>query len=267
MKMIYCRIVLLIFFLGMSSTVFAEQTLTIPGTGDNQDLLRKIAAIFQKQHPGTKVKIPDSIGSGGGIKSVSRGKVALGRTARPLKDHEKNGMIEYLFAVSPIVFAVNNSVQDVKNITNEQLIGIYNGEINNWKQMGGHDNKIFPISREPGDSSLLILENHIKGYSSIKSVGKVFYTTPDAAQAIAEHNYTIGYVPKGFALENGLTALSFNGVEATEDNLKSGEYPLATPYYIVSKGEPTGLAAAFMNFLASDEAKAIIFESGATPTL
>ena len=36
-------------------------------------------------------------------------------------------------------------------------------------------------------------------------------------------------------------------------NVTTGKYNLITPYALVSKGEPTGLAAAFVDFFYSEE--------------
>ncbi|MBU4117543.1 MAG: hypothetical protein KJ555_02120, partial [Proteobacteria bacterium] len=50
--------------------------LVIPGTGDSQVLLQKLAVLYTKNRPVT-VEIPESIGSGGGIRSVITGKTEI----------------------------------------------------------------------------------------------------------------------------------------------------------------------------------------------
>ena len=51
-------------------TAFGATTLTIEGTGASQDILRSVAKAFTEANPGITVNVPDSIGSGGGVKAL-----------------------------------------------------------------------------------------------------------------------------------------------------------------------------------------------------
>ena len=51
-------------------------------------------------------------------------------------------------------------------------------------------------------------------------------------------------------------------MEATVDNVKSGDYKLSRPFNIATKGEPTGVAADFINFIMSADGQAIVEEEG-----
>ena len=163
--------------------VNAKDILEIPGTGDSQELLRGLAKVFNESQDVITVSIPNSVGSGGGVKLVGTGANELGRVARGIKSKEKRYNLKYIqFASSPVVFAVSHNVKGVDNITAEQVAGIYSGEIKNWRALGVNPGKIYVISREPGDSSRKVLEKNIPGYKDIgKSIGKVIYSTPEAA--------------------------------------------------------------------------------------
>ena len=80
---------------GMYGISAATEKIVIAGTGDSQSLLRVLAGDFEKSHPGTAIEIPDSIGSGGGIKATAMGKCDLGREARGIKDKEKKYGLKY----------------------------------------------------------------------------------------------------------------------------------------------------------------------------
>ena len=58
------------------------ESVTLPGTGDSQDLLREVAQRYALQFPERQVIVPDSIGSEGGIKAVGTGAAPIGRVAR-----------------------------------------------------------------------------------------------------------------------------------------------------------------------------------------
>ena len=51
-------------------------------------------------------------------------------------------------------------------------------------------------------------------------------------------------------------------MEATVENVKSGDYTLSRPFNIATKGEPTGVAKDFINFIMSAEGQAIVEEEG-----
>jgi len=105
---------------------FASETLQIDGTGDSQQLLRELAAAFEAANPDSKIVVPDSIGSSGGVKALVNGKTDIARIARPLKAKEKqlaDDLTYQAFAFSPVVFAANLPEQCVDNLTSEQVAG------------------------------------------------------------------------------------------------------------------------------------------------
>jgi len=260
-----------LFLLMMSSYAATANSvaLTVAGTGDSQALLKKLVAEFHQTMPGRDiiVHVPDSVGSSGGIKALAAGKVALARTARPLKDEEKKQNLQQVrFALSPVVMAVHPSVKGINNISSRQVSEIYSGQIRNWKQLGGTESPIYAVDRETGDSSRTILEKHLNGFPKGRTAAKIFYTTPEAEAAISEHKFTIGFLPLSAAKAHGLKVLSVDGIKPTEDNVIKGNYKYVTPFYIVSKTKPSGAKRTFIDFLYTEKAKKIIRSSGSVPT-
>lgn len=256
---------MLALFLFAAPLANAQETLVIAGTGDSQILLRKLGAVFEKFHPEAKIDIPDSVGSGGGVKAVQSGEASLGRTARPLKDKEKPGLTEILFARSPVVFATNTSVQGVKDLSLKQILAIYSGTTSNWKDVGGPDAKIYPICREGGDSSRDSLEKNMPGLKELPPYAKEFFTTGETAEAIKHHKDTIGYLPLSIALENGLNVLAIEGQTPDQDNIIKGAYPYVTSLYLVKNDKPTPLALQFIDFVLSPEADSLMLKQGVMP--
>ncbi|MBU0674786.1 MAG: substrate-binding domain-containing protein [Proteobacteria bacterium] len=243
---------------------FAGHLLEIPGTGDSQELMRLLADDFAKLQPGFKVVIPDSIGSGGGIKNVAAGLSELGRVARPLKEKEKRYGLSYReFARSPVVFIVNESVSGIDNLTSEQVVGIYSGRITDWGQLGASPGKIYVVDRENGDSSRAALEQDIPGFSTIKkTVGKTIYTTPELVQSIALNENTVGYTALSMAASDMVRVLKINGADGVGLTADEG-YPLMVPFALVWKGELSEEAGKFMEYLFSEQAGKLIRRFGA----
>ena len=99
---------------------------------------------------------------------------------------------------------------------------------------------------------------------------KVDYTTEEAVitsstavmlTGVAGDPAAIGYVSLG-SLNDTVKALSIDGVAATVDNIKSGEYAIARPFNIATGAEPSALAQDFIAFLLSSEGQAVIEANG-----
>ena len=79
--------------------------------------------------------------------------------------------------------------------------------------------------------------------------------------SVAGNAKAIGYVSLG-SLNGTVKAIQVDGVDATVDTVKSGDYKLSRPFNIATKGEPTGVAKDFINFIMSADGQAIVEEEG-----
>ncbi len=79
-------------------------------------------------------------------------------------------------------------------------------------------------------------------------------------QNIESDTYAIGYVSMG-SLNDKVKALSVGGVAPTVENVKNGSYAMARPFLIATKGEATGLAVDFIDFILSKEGQAVVAKS------
>lgn len=245
---------------------FAGQKIIVSGTGDSQELLREAARFLEDQLGGGEILVPESIGSGGGVRAVAAGEIDLARVARPLTESEERLGLNYKrFARCPVVFAVHPSVNYIDNITSEEILAIYSGEINDWGRFGA-DGKIYAVGREPGDSCLLVLNKMLPGFSEIvEPRAKIIYSTPEAVATIMQHRKTIGYLPLSMTIGTGLHILKVDGVYPSAENVLNGSYRLVLPFALVYRDDLSGLARRFVDFLESEEAKHIIRSYGLIP--
>jgi phosphate transport system permease protein len=81
---------------------------------------------------------------------------------------------------------------------------------------------------------------------------------------IASTAGAVGYLP--FSVVNDeVKTLSLNGVEPTTENVENGSYLVLTPLYMVSNAGRQPAAEAWLNFVTSQEAQAILAEMGFVP--
>lgn len=256
-----------LFLLVSNSVSFAGERIVVCGTGDSQKLLRTLADVFERANPAIEIEVPDSIGSGAGIKATAKGICDLGRVARPLKENERKYGLNYReFAHSPVVFVAHLNKKWLSNITSEQVVRIYSGELRSWDELGGEKKKIYVADREAGDSSRTVLEKQIDGFKDIGILaGKKLYSTPETIATITNYENTIGYVPLAMAKGTDLIVLKFDGVYPSAKNVQRGNYRLVTPLGLVWKGELKEPEKTFVQFLLSPEGQKIITDYGAIP--
>lgn len=268
MKQISGILILLAILAWGGSTGVAADSLTISGTGDSQVVLRELARLFEADNPDIRVVVPDSVGSGGGIKALLEGMAGLARTARPLKPEEaEKGLVQEPFALSPIVFASHPSQQQVGSLSAHDVIGLYEGGIKNWRDLGGEDHKLYLVARETGDSSRKVIDAYYQsqGLTGIGPAGKVFYTTGDAALALARNPYTIGYLPYSVARHFNLHILAFDRIVPDAQSISDRRYPLVTTLYLITPADPGRPALAFLDFVRTAPARYIMLRSGVFP--
>lgn len=90
---------------------------------------------------------------------------------------------------------------------------------------------------------------------------EVTNSTSVMMQTIAGDDDAIGYISLG-SLNDTVKALKVDGVEATLDNVKSGDYKVSRPFNIVTKKDASEATKDFINYIMSEEGQAIVEEQG-----
>ena len=78
---------------------------------------------------------------------------------------------------------------------------------------------------------------------------------------VAGDEYGIGYSSTG-SLNDTVKALSIDGIEPTVENIKDGSYALSRPFNVATKGDASGLALDFMNYVMSAEGQQVVEDNG-----
>ena len=130
-------------------------------------------------------------------------------------------------------------------------------------EAAGTSGAIHVVSREDGSGTrgafveLTGVEDDNGDNTTVEA--EIANRTDAVLTTVAGNEAAIGYVSLG-SLNDTVKAVTVDGVEATVDNVKSGDYTLSRPFNIATKGEPTGVAADFINFIMSADGQAIVGE-------
>ncbi len=240
------------------TTADLSGTISLAGSTSMEKLANAVAESFMEKYPNVTVTA-EFTGSSAGIESLLAGSVDIGDASRALKDSEKEaGAVENIVAIDGIA-VVTDTENSVADLTKDQLISIYTGQTTNWSELGGDDEAIVVIGREAGSGTrgafeeLLDIADQCVYANELDSTGAVM-------AKVASTPGAIGYVSLD-VVDDTVKAFSLEGVEATADNIKAGNYFLSRPFVMATKGEVSeqnDLVKALFDYLSSDEGKAVI---------
>ena len=244
------------------TTADLSGSISMVGSTSMEKLANALSEAFMEKYPDVTVTA-EFVGSGAGVEAVTNGTADIGNSSRSLKDEEKAaGVVENVVAIDGIAVCVDPA-NEVANLTKEQLTNIYNGTVTNWKEVGGVDEPIIVIGREAGSGTrgafeeLVDLKDACKYANELDSTGAVI-------AKVASTPGAIGYASLD-ALDDSVKALSLEGVEATAENIKAGNYFLSRPFVMATKGEiseQNDLVQAWFDFVLGDEGQQIASEVG-----
>lgn len=227
----------------------SQQKLTVTGSTTVLPIAEVAAEDFQTANPGKRVLVA-GVGSSAGIESVSSGTSDIGTSSRDLKPEEKAlGLVDTPIALDAIGVIVNPS-NPVMGLTKAQVSDIFQGKIKNWKQLGGPDLEIGLVNRDEASGTR-------EAFSKIALEGKDFDPTaavlPGTGQVravVAQAPGAVGYISLGF-VDDSVKALAIDGIPANEKTVADGTYPISRVLHFFTKGAPTGLTKAYVDFVLS----------------
>lgn len=243
-----------------STSTDVSGTIVITGSTSVEKILTEMKDEFCAMNPNVTIEYTGS-GSSAGIKDTKAGTNNIGASSRELKEDEvEDALKTEVFAYDGIAVIVNPANEAVSNITIEQLCDIYSGKITNWSEVGGADADIFVVSREESSGTRSAFEELIslEDAGGLSSTAAVSEGNGPVQAAVAENENAIGYVSFSF-IDDTVKPLTVDGVEATAELAKSGEYPLSRPFlfcYYEDKVSEAGKA--FLDFALSADGQTCV---------
>jgi phosphate transport system substrate-binding protein len=234
-------------------------TILAAGSTALQPLVEQVSTKFMadSQYSGISVTVQGG-GSGGGLTQVQGGQADIGNSdifaeekfkdadadkAKELKDHQVA-----VVAIAPVA----NPKAGVDNLTKQQLVDIFSGKVTNWKDVGGVDQKIVIINRPSSSGTRKTFENLALGGPSQDLQGSIQEDSSGTVKKlVGETPGAIGYLALSY-LDDTVKALKFEGVDASVENITTGKYPVWAYEHMYTKGEPTPIVKAFIDYLLSD---------------
>lgn len=241
------------------------ESINAVGSSAMQPLVEAAGEQYSSANIGKFINVQGG-GSGTGLSQVQAGAVQIGNS--DLFAEEKDGikseeLVDHQVAVVGLTPIVNKEI-GITDISKEDLKKIFTGEITNWKEVGGRNQKIVIINRAAGSGSRHTFEQWVLDGEESKNaqeqdstgmVRQIVSTTPGA----------ISYVAFSYVTDDVAT-LSIDGVNPTEENVMRNKWTVWSYEHMYTKGEPKGLTKEFLDYMLSEEVqKEIVPQLGYIP--
>ena len=176
------------------------------------------------------------------------------------------------FATDAFIF-VANEANPINSITIDEARRIYTGEITNWRQLGGENREIIAFQRNRDAGSQNLMEKLVMQGTPMKDapVDFVVSTMGDLMRVVKNYDgspgaigYTVYYYAEEMNMARGLKILAIDGIEPNPETIRSGEYPLLNPKYVVIPADAPVDAPnrILFNWLLSDEGQRLVAHEG-----
>lgn len=257
--------------MGLMTSVSAE-VLVIPGSGNPEYVLGKLAEAFHGHQSQHQVRVPASTGTAGALRALDEGEASLTRVGRPLTAAELSKGYTYLpLGRDAVVFVAGQGVS-VRAVTSAQMRDVYSGALTDWQALGGTPGPIRVVGRETTDASRTALGRYIKefGTMAFDSQVKVVHLDPQALTLLDRYPTSLGFLNRSalFAAKSALVILALDGVAPTPESIQDGIYPVALEVGLAYKASALPEAGrAFLQFLTSPEAVSVLRDHALVPVV
>jgi len=239
----------------------AESTVVVAGSTSVQPFVELLAERYEIIYQDRAVDVQGG-GSSAGIQAARAGTADIGMSSRPLSESEIE--LWHMEIARDGLAIIAHPSNPVSNITVEQLLAVYTGDITNWSELGGNDARIHLIAREEGSGTRGAFEELVMGSFRITPRAIVQNTNGSVRQLVSNDRNAVGFVSLGL-VDGTVKALSINGIAATIDNIDNETYELFRSFWFVSAEEPAGADRDFIDFVVSDEGRRILMLEGLVP--
>lgn len=261
-----------------ASAVPTRGQVTVQGSTTVLPFVQRAAEEFMLKNPSVSISVRGG-GSGNGIAALIDSTVDIAVSSRFIKPDEvkrakANGVspVSFTIALDGIAVIVNPR-NSVNRLSLSQLKAIYTGRITNWKQLGGPDMAIVPISRDSSSGTFEVFSTIALGGARVTPDALLQASNGAVADIVSRTPGAVGYVGIGY-LSSRVKAIQVR----TEDpdssyvtpsyaSVQSGKYPMARELFVFTNGSPAGAVLEFIDFMMSPEGQKLAEEEGFVPIM
>lgn len=235
------------------------QTVTVMGSTALGPLVKKAAEDYMKSHPGVQIAVSGG-GSMTGLNQVVSGGCTIGISdvyATP--DQDKSGIRNYNVVIEPFTLIAHPGV-GVTSLTSQQAEDVFTGKVNNWKEVGGKDQKVVRVNRPTSSGTRAVQQMTVLHGKEFSANQLIQDSSGAVANTVATTLGAVSFIEMDFlARANGrFVGIAYNGASCTKADVSSGKYPLFSfghAYTHPGKTDPKTLKVAedFLAYILSQQ--------------
>ena len=238
--------------------------LNLSGASALQPLAKAGAEQFMAANPDVVVDVQGG-GSGTGLQQVSEGAVDIGNSdvfAEEKLDAAAAGeLVDHQVAVVVMAPVVAADLA-VDSLTTQQLIDVFTGKVKNWSEVGGPDLDIQLATRPESSGTRATFKAYaLNGTDEASGQALENDDSGTLVQSIKQTPGAIGYVALSY-VDDEIKTVKIDDVEPSLENVYNGSYKVWAYEHMYTKGEPTELAQAYLDFMLSEEFAPTVEEMG-----
>jgi phosphate transport system substrate-binding protein len=259
----------------MPLALHAQEVLKINGS-TTVNLPAAEAAEILRAEKGLSIQVDTQGGSSGGISMLGDGLVQIGMSSKPVSDEDrakypKVTFTEIHIGEDAVAMIVSRDVWEsgVHALSKDQIQGIYEGRITNWKEVGGADRRIAFFNKEPGRGTWEVFAHWL--YGDAKKAPQVTFPevggNEETRNKVASTRGAMSQLSSSWADGSKVFALGIRAddgtvQEPTPANIATRKYPMSRPLFLLTNGEPQGAAKGFADFMLSERGQELVRKHG-----
>ena len=239
----------------------------LTGSSTVAPLASELGKRFEQEYPNVRVDVQTG-GSSRGLADARSGQADIGMMSRELTDSETD-VTAYAIAQDGVAIIVH-AENPVTELSPEQIVKIYKGDITQWSAVGANDTPVTVVNKAEGRSTLDVFLNHFDLANSDIKAQVIIGDNEQGIKTVTGNPDAIGYVSIG-AAENSmargepLKLLPLEGIDPSTAAVQKGAFPLSRTLNFVTTGEPKTLTKAFIDFAQSPEVHDIVEQQNFVP--
>lgn len=243
--------------------------ITIKGSDSMLQLTENLAEEYMKLNPGISIYVYGG-GTSEGVKALIRNEVDICTASRNLKPDEAKDLADYYGSIGLFYLVAKDALSiylnknnPVNDISISQLKELFNCNITNWKTLGGKDQDVKLVTRNPNSGTYLYFKEHVLEGEEYCDRVIIQSTTKDVIEYVEDYVSAIGYGSMGYGAN--VTHAKINGIEPSEKNAQNDTYPITRYLHFFTTQLPKGAVKEFVNWVLSPEGQKIVKQSGFIP--
>lgn len=264
--------VVVVFSFNLAAHAQSSEKISIDGSTGVTPLVAALAKAYQGQNPSASIEIGKGLGTKARIQALNEGRIDIAMASHGLNvaEIERQGMVVHEIAKVAVVFGVNASVS-VANLADAQICDIYLGKVKNWKELGGPDLAVVPLTRPDSEVDTEVVRGKIPCLAQLQmpETVKVMPKSGEMAQALAATAGAIGMTTMTVVEQSQgrIKAAALRGLAPTADNVQRQGYTLTRDSFLVVKAPPSPAVSRFLDFVRSAAGTKTIVANGAVPVM